>query len=398
MLRKPERRQLLSFVRIRAHARRLPVHAFIVVVLLLFAAPLSAQTLPEVWAGRAAGPRAAARAAVTVVAVGDMMLGTDFPDPGRLDPALAGDVDLSERIGAPLLALLRSGDVTFGNLEGPLADGGTPGKGCRDPDLCYVFRSPPAYAGLLREAGFTAVSLANNHGGDFGEEGRTSTMRALRAEGIAFAGLDRDEARVATIRLSDGTRVGLAAFAPNRGTLSLNDMAGAEALVRALAGDHDIVIVSFHGGAEGSDHTHVPREMEIFHGERRGDVHAFAHAMIDAGADVVLGHGPHVPRAVEVYRDRFVAYSLGNFWTYGRFNLRGPNGLAPVVELRLAPDGRLLAARVQSARQAGLGGPRLDPDAAAARLVAELTAEDLPETGVVVGADGTVSWPGSPRK
>ena len=160
--------------------------------------------------------------------------------------------------------------------------------------------------------------------------------------------------------------------------------------MRELERSHDLVLVSFHGGAEGADRVHVTREPEEFYGERRGNVYEFAHAAIDAGADVVLGHGPHVPRAVEVYRDRFIAYSLGNFWTWARFNLAGPNGLAPVLDLEVAPDGRLVSARIHSARQAGLGSPRSDPTGAAARLIGRLTAEDLPEAGLRFEADGRI--------
>ena len=114
--------------------------------------------------------------------------------------------------------------------------------------------------------------------------------------------------------------------------------------------------------------------------------------LADAGADVVIGHGPHVPRAVEVYRDRFIAYSLGNFWTWARFNLRGPNGLAPVLDLEVDRQGRVMAARVVSARQTGLGSPRLDPGGRAADLIAELSREDFPEVELEFGADGRISW------
>ena len=155
---------------------------------------------------------------------------------------------------------------------------------------------------------------------------------------------------------------------------------------------HDMVIVSFHGGAEGADRTHVTREPEEFYGERRGNVYEFAHAAVDAGADVVIGHGPHVPRAVEIYRDRFIAYSLGNFWTWARFNLRGPNGLAPVLDLEVDRDGRAVRARIVSARQTGLGSPRLDPEARAARLIGDLTREDFPEAGLEFAADGRITW------
>ena len=114
-------------------------------------------------------------------------------------------------------------------------------------------------------------------------------------------------------------KYGFAAFAPNNGTVSIHDLDEARRLVSQLDSVSDVVIVSFHGGAEGSKHQHVPRRNEIFYGEDRGNVYDFAHSMIDAGADIVFGHGPHVTRAVDIYKNRFIIYSLGNFCTYGPF-------------------------------------------------------------------------------
>lgn len=329
---------------------------------------------------------------IRLIGVGDVMLGTNFPEEKHLNPDLVPDADLASLIGEDLLRLLNSGDITFGNLEGSLFDGDGEHKPCRDPKSCYVFRSPEHYAGYLRDMGFDAMSLANNHAGDFLEAGRAATMAALGRNGIVFAGVDEPGVQTGTLVLDGGIRVGLAAFAPNRGTVNINDHERAIRIVKALGYGHDIVVVSFHGGAEGAAMTHVPRELEVFHGEHRGDVYRFAHDLIDAGADVVLGHGPHVPRAVEVYRGRFIAYSLGNFWTYGRFNLQDLAGIAPVVDLTLSSeDGRLLDARIHSVRQEGWGVPHLDPTGAALHAVAELTAADFPESTLRFAEDGRVT-------
>ncbi len=346
------------------------------------------------WPAEATAQEPADAADFRLIAVGDVMPGTEFPDAGYLDPRLSNDAGPEAVIGTDLVEILRSGDVVFGNMEGVLWDEDVPPtKSCRDPALCYVFRSPERYAGLLAQSGFTVMALANNHSGDWGAEGRAATMAALARNEIAYAGLDDADARTATLTLDSGVRIGVAAFAPNRGTLNLNDLDAALRVVRSLADEHDVVLVSFHGGAEGAKYTSLPKERETFHGENRGDVYAFAHAVVDAGADVVIGHGPHVPRAVEVYEDRFIAYSLGNFWTYGRFNLSGVNGLAPIVDLVLAADGHLRSARIHSARQEGRGGPKPDPTGGALALIAELTAADLGEAGLVFDPDGTVHWP-----
>jgi hypothetical protein len=329
---------------------------------------------------------------VRIVAVGDIMMGTAYPDSTYLDPRIVPGVTAGALIGQDLVELLRSGDVVFGNLEGSLFDAGGESKQCRNMDACYAFRSPEWYADLLADLGFNLMSLANNHSGDFLDAGRATTIAALERNGIVYGGLTQPGAVTGTLVLGDGTRVGLAGFSPNKGTVSIHDLEGLRRLVSELDGTHDLVIVSFHGGAEGADRTHVLREPEEFYGEERGNVYEFAHAAVDAGADVVIGHGPHVPRAVEIYRSRLIAYSLGNFWTWARFNLRGPNGLAPVLDLEVDREGRVVGARIVSARQAGLGSPRMDPSGRAARLVAELTQVDFPEAGLEFSADGTITW------
>jgi len=336
-------------------------------------------------------------ATLRLIGVGDIMMGTNFPEPAYLNPDLDEDVDLSAIVGRDLLDVLRSGDVTFGNLEGTLFDGESEHKECKDPKACYVFRSPEFHADLLRQMGFNMMSLANNHSNDFREAGRAATMAALTRNDIVYGGVDEPGVQTGTLVLNSGIWVGFAAFAPTWGSVSINDHARAMGIVQALDYGHDIVVVSFHGGAEGATMTRVPREMEIFHGEERGDVYRFAHDVIDAGADVVLGSGPHVPRAVEVYKGRFISYSLGNFWTYGRFNLQDLAGVAPVVDLVLSTaDGSLVDARIHSIRQEGWGVPQVDPSGAALHAVAELTALDFPESTLRFAEDGRIIFEPGP--
>ncbi len=322
------------------------------------------------------GPDADLRTA-RLMAVGDVMIGSDFPHRGLLHPDLRPGRTLDGVIDRDLLDLLRAGDISFFNLEGVLLDGGASAKAC---DKCFAFRSPTHYADFLAEAGFDIASLANNHSGDFGAEGRASTRAALDGVGIAVTGLDEAGARTASLTLDNGLRAGFAAFAPSPGTLSLHDLPRARDLVRDLDADHDIVVVSVHAGAEGPRASRVPRRAEIYLGENRGDVHAFAHAMVAAGADLVLGHGPHVPRAVEIIDGRLVAYSLGNFWTYTGFISWGMLGVGPVLDVTLAADGSLQDFSIHSTRQAGLGVPALDPKAEARRFTLDRTRRDFPET------------------
>lgn len=341
----------------------------------------------------AAAAASAQGSSYRILAVGDIMMGSDFPQP-IMDPRVKPGGDPAAVLGAPLANLLRGGDIVFANMEGTIHTRSAPSKTCQNPKYCYVFRSPPFHAAFLRRAGFNMLSIANNHAGDFLEPGRFATHATLKAAGFAAAGFDQDGYRTAIMTLRDGTRVGLISFGHNPGLLWLTDLKRAGALVRALAARTDITIVSVHGGAEGGNVTHVPRKTEIFLGENRGDVWRFAHTVIDAGADVVFGHGPHVPRAVEIYKRRFIIYSLGNFWTYGRFNLKGVSGMAPIADVTVDKRGRVLAARIRSAVQAMPGGPRLDTTGAAAATIARLTAQDFPEGRLRFAPDGTITGPG----
>jgi poly-gamma-glutamate capsule biosynthesis protein CapA/YwtB (metallophosphatase superfamily) len=155
----------------------------------------------------------------------------------------------------------------------------------------------------------------------------------------------------------------------------------------------DILIVSVHGGAEGKDHQHMTRESEIYLGYDRGNIYEFAHLMVDAGADLVFGHGPHVTRAAEVYKDRFIIYSLGNFCTYRRFNLRGPNGIAPIIKLSLTREGRFLKGEIFPVYQPGSGGAKMDPHKRAIAKLQELTRIDFPEISLEINRNGIITLP-----
>ncbi len=321
---------------------------------------------------------------IVITGVGDIMFGTSFPSADYIPPhdnplLLLGD--LSDTLAAS--------DLTFGNLEGSFLDNGDPVKKCRDSTRCYLFRMPERYSSALSESGFDIISLANNHFGDFGLPARNRTMELLDSLGIYYGGIEEHPFSVFN---KDSILYGFCAFAPNKGTVSINDLKEAEAIVRLLADTCQIVIVSFHGGAEGADFQHVPRTEEMMFTENRGDVYKFSHMMIDAGADVIFGHGPHVTRAVEVYRDRFIAYSLGNFCTYGRFNLRGPNGIAPVIKLNINTEGKFLYGNIIPVFQIPGTGVRIDPDNRVIRKIQDLIALDFPETVIRISEKGEINY------
>jgi hypothetical protein len=316
---------------------------------------------------------------ISIASVGDMMLGTDFPENHLPDDDGVGFL-------AEVTPTLSSADVAFGNLEGVLVDGGEPAKKCKNPSACYLFRSPTRYARYYRDAGFDVLSLANNHARDFGEEGRTSSMAALDSVGIHHTGREGEFASLVV----NGLKVAVLAYAVTKNSNMMLDYALAEATVAEYASSHDIVIVSFHGGAEGVDAVNLPFAEEEYYGEPRGDVVLFARCMVDAGADLVIGHGPHVVRAMERYKDRLIAYSLGNFATYYGISVAGIKGIAPILITTLDGEGRFIEGEIVSTIQLRPDGPSIDARQRALSLLRGLSAEDFESPGLRFEADGMI--------
>jgi hypothetical protein len=321
---------------------------------------------------------------LTIIGVGDIMMGTNYPED-----------NLPPEDGAFLMRevepVLRDADVTFGNLEGTLLNAGGIPKKCKDPKICYAFRTPVHYVRNLVNAGFDIVSLANNHAGDMGDEGRDTTMATLRKSGILYAG---QMAMKTTILVKDSIKYGLAAFAPNSNCVPINDLEGAIYIMKQLDSLVDVIIVSFHGGAEGAKFQHVPRSHEIFYGEDRGDVYNFAHALIDAGADIVFGHGPHVTRGVEVYNKRFIAYSLGNFCTYRGINVAGISGIAPIIKVSTNRNGEFLKAQITPIVQNYATGVKIDTQNSVIKIIEDLTKKDFPESRIRIDDNGLITYLG----
>jgi len=318
-------------------------------------------------------------ARLTIAAVGDMMLGTDYPENHLPDDDGVGFL-------AAVSPLLSSADITFGNLEGVLVDGGEPGKRCTNPAACYRFRSPSRYIEHFVAAGFDVLSLANNHARDFGEDGRLATMQTLADAGVHHSGLEGDFASFE----NKGLRIALIAFAVTKNSNMLLDYEMSARTIAECAATHDIVIVSFHGGAEGRDVMHLPFDEEEYFGEPRGDVVKFSRMMVDAGADLVFGHGPHVVRAIERYNDRLIAYSLGNFATYYGIGVDGVKGVAPILVVTIDETGKFVAGQIHSTVQIRPDGPTIDENQKALNLIRGLSTQDFGKPGITFQPDGTI--------
>jgi hypothetical protein len=326
------------------------------------------------------GDRTAETDTLTIVAVGDIMLGSDYPSASTLPPG-SDCHSLLSGTGE----ILRSGDITFGNLEGTFAG---PFGHAKQGKHCYAFRMPESFASCLAEAGFDILNLANNHALDFGPAGYRNTVRVLDSLGIIGFGHAN---KTPLIFQKNGLAIGFCAFAYNSNGPDIKNIQEAVRIVRSLGQETNMIIVSFHGGAEGEAHQRVPRATEYFLGENRGDVYRFAHAVVNAGADVVLGHGPHVPRALELYQGRLIAYSLGNFCTYGQFNLDGPCGNAPILRIQVNSTGEFLSSQIIPIFQKPPGIPQIDEKKRCIETLKRLTQADFPETSLEISNEGIIT-------
>lgn len=319
---------------------------------------------------------------LTVIAVGDIMMGSTGlrgilpPDDGQ---------DLFKNIRP----YMNGGDIVFGNLEGPLLDEGEPGK-CREEKsrYCFEFKSPTRYGRYLKETGFNVLNIANNHILDFGTEGIKSSLETLGSLGIAPSGGE------AVVELTiKGKKVALVGFSylSSKYSFSILEIEKAREIIARLKAAHDLVIVTFHGGAEGKSALHVRDENEIFLGEKRGNVIHFSRSAVDAGADLVLGHGPHVLRALEIYKGKLIAYSLGNFLTYGMFNLKGPNGISVILKVRLDTEkGRLLEGWIIPVKLVNGGIPIYDSAQEGIELLKQLTHNNGCDFNVRISDEGEI--------
>jgi hypothetical protein len=241
----------------------------------------------------------------------------------------------------------------------------------------------------LKRAGFTIMNVANNHAYDYGESGLAETIAALRRARLRFTGRPGE---VAVLR-KGGTKVAFVGFAPYPWAQDLLDIEGAVDLVRKADRRADVVVVTMHAGAEGKDHQRVRPGPETFLGEPRGNVVAFSRAVVRAGADLVVGHGPHVLRGIEWYRGRVIAYSLGNFLGNGTLNVSGVSGQTAVLRASLRRDGSWAGGKLVPVRLTPGGLPRVDARKAALATVRKLSRADFGRNAVRISPSGTLLPP-----
>ena len=321
---------------------------------------------------------------IRIKAVGDVLLGSYTPQ--RFIPPDNGAL-FADSIGR----YLRGADIVFGNFEAAFAREGMKPQKCaeasRRKGVCFEYGVPLSLAPALKQLGFTVMSVDNNHADDYGAAGAELTKQTLREQGVAVApkrGLAALEAK--------GKRCAVVAFGFSETSYNISDIATAQNVVREAKRSFDRVIVSFHGGAEGKNAMRTLDKTEMFYGENRGNLVRFARAVVDAGADLVLGHGPHVLRAMELYKDRLIAYSLGNFLTYGNINVKGVSGVACVLEVQLdETTGKFLGGTIIPVVQRAPGVPVYDAEKQAITIIRDLTQSDMPNTPLRIADDGTLT-------
>jgi poly-gamma-glutamate capsule biosynthesis protein CapA/YwtB (metallophosphatase superfamily) len=216
-------------------------------------------------------------------------------------------------------------------------------------------------------------------------------VKALEGAGLAHTGAE-DQITVVEVK---GIKVAVVGFSSYAGANKLNDLDQASSVVEKAAGQADLVVVQVHMGAEGSDKTRVKPGNELFFGENRGNPIKFSKAVIDAGADVVIGHGPHVLRGMQFYKGKLIAYSLGNFAGGGKtLSSNGVLKYGAILHVSLTKDGSWAGGKLLSTYMNSAGVPTRDSSNERGRkMVADLSADDFGDDAAKIGDDGSISPP-----
>jgi len=319
-----------------------------------------------------------APATVSIKAVGDIIPGTNFPY-NKLPQK-------KELLFESVKPHLKGADILFGNFESTMTDHPYSSKG-GGGGMLFAFRTPPSYAKILKDAGFNILNIANNHSYDFNEPGFKDTIKNIDSNGMKAVG-KRDQIVYKNVKGVNFAFIGFSNYGEVHNSL-LELKAGAEVVKKAKQ-KADIVVISVHAGAEGTGALNVRNRTEFFAGENRGNMVLFSRTMIDAGADLILGHGPHVARAMELYKGKLIAYSLGNFMGYRTLSTVGELGKSLILDVKMNPQGDFVSGKIIPIALNGQGIPYLDDDFRSVKLIRRLTKSDFPNAGLSIGDEGQI--------
>ncbi|CBN58978.1 MULTISPECIES: CapA family protein [Kamptonema] len=315
---------------------------------------------------------------ITIKAVGDIIPGSNYPY-----NKLPKDEKILFKSVKPYL---QGADILFGNFESTLTDYRYSSKG-GGGGMLFAFRTPPSYVKLLKDAGFHILNVANNHSWDFHEQGFKDTIKNIDGAGMTAVG-KKGQIVYKNVK---GVNVAFIGFS-NYGDVhnSLLELKAGEAIVKEAKKKADIVVISVHAGAEGTGALRVRNHNEFFFGENRGNMVLFSRTMIDAGADLILGHGPHVARALELYKGKLIAYSLGNFMGYRSLSTAGELGESLILQVQMNPKGDFVSGKIIPVQLNGQGIPAIDNNFRSVGLIRELTKGDFPNTPLKIDEKGQI--------
>ncbi len=317
-------------------------------------------------------------ATVSIKAVGDIIPGTNFPY-NKLP-------ENKDSLFKSVKPYLQGADILFGNFESTMTDYPYSSKG-GGGGMLFAFRTPPSYAKLLKDAGFDILSVANNHSYDFHEQGFKDTIKNIDSNGMKAVG-KRDQIVYKNVKGVNFAFIGFSNYGEVHNSL-LELKAGAEVVKKAKQ-KADIVVISVHAGAEGTGAINVRNKTEFFYGENRGNMVLFSRTMIDAGADLILGHGPHVMRALELYKGKLIAYSLGNFMGYRTLSTAGELGQSLILDVKMNPQGDFVSGKIIPVQLNSRGIPFIDDDFRSVGLMRRLTRSDFPNTDLKIDDKGQI--------
>jgi len=315
---------------------------------------------------------------IRIKAVGDMVPGTNFPsnrlpgNPNQLFPS-----SVREK--------LQGSDILFGNFESTITNHPYSTKDISRGQV-FAFRSPPKDAKLFAELGFDVLSVANNHAMDFGKTGFKDTINNITAAGMKPVGKKN---QILYLNV-ENIPVAVIGFCFYEYCNTVQDIEKAKALVKTAREKAKIVVISMHVGAEGNNALNVRNQTEFFYGENRGNSVNFARTMIDTGADLVLGHGPHVPRAIEVYQGKLIAYSLGNFLGYKVFSTTSFKGYSMILDVKLNPEGDFLSGKIIPVHLNKQAIPYIDQSFRTVGLLRSLNKTDFPNSSLKINKKGEI--------
>lgn len=268
---------------------------------------------------------------ISILMAGDTMLGENL---NKIDKKIFGNV---------LNELKVAHDIKLFNLEGTIGDikQNDIFPKCSYGKYCYTFMTPPSMLSLFKDMqtnSHIVFNMANNHSMDYGIKVQEKTYDLIIKENFGAIGTRKNPIIKYNIR---NHKIALLGASPHSNTFSIFDQT-LLSKISFLKKQGYIIIVSLHMGAEGNDKYKVIDEDEIFLGQNRGNIYKLSRSLIDNGADLIVGHGPHVLRGIEMYKNKIVAYSLGNFLTYGKFALHDKLAYGGLLSITLNSDGNFV--------------------------------------------------------